>query len=323
MGLGILQVIIRGAFTTQQHRIQILKGFHGGVFDGRYVYLVPIANSIGYHGQVSRYDTTDSFTNQSSWSFYDTAAQNPNSKRFGGAVFDSRYIYFVPYGDPSGQVTRYDTNGQFTNQSSWSFYDTASQNPNSKGFAGGVFDGRYIYLVPAFWGAVSPGQVTRYDTTGDNASYSILYGLGQNSFGSTPFGFGMRINTNKGIYSVFDNRNQTLDWHHIAGTYNGTSLSLYVDGNRTTTVNASGSITINSAPLSIGSVLNSYFNGTIDEVRIYDRALSAEKISDLYYNYTITNYPGSVKEYAFQDLTVEEKPSFDPALDNYAETGAE
>jgi hypothetical protein len=71
----------------------------------------------------------------------------------------------------SGQVTRYDVTGSFTDNRSWDFYDTEAQNSKSKQFFGAVFDGRYIYFVPE--GGVYPaydGQVTRYDTTGNNAS---------------------------------------------------------------------------------------------------------------------------------------------------------
>jgi hypothetical protein len=148
------------------------KAFSGAAFDGRYVYFVPDPSS---KGQVTRYDTTGSYEDQSSWSFYDTEAQNPNSKGFSGAVFDGRYVYFVPRlfftNDNKdhfhGQVTRYDTTGSFADQNSWSFYDTELQNSNSVGFMGGVFDGRYIYLVPYRNSiGLSNGQVTRYDTSG-------------------------------------------------------------------------------------------------------------------------------------------------------------
>jgi hypothetical protein len=95
---------------------------------------------------------------------------------------------------------------------------------------------------------------------------------------------------------VFDNRILTKGWHHVTGTYNGTKLVLYVDGIPISTANASGSINATEVPLTIGSVLNSYFNGSIDEVRIYDRALNADEVLDLYnnYGYTTLNYPGRV-----------------------------
>jgi len=79
-------------------------------------------------------------------------------------------------------------------------------------------------------------------------------------------------------------------WHHIGVVWNGAQYEVYLDGTKLSGSNygtASG-----HAPLfnitngfyvgqnSIGSV--SYFNGIIDEVAIFDRALSADEISDLY-----------------------------------------
>ena len=142
-------------------------GFYGGVFDGRYLYMIPYHNSTAWHGLVARYDTTQSFTSASAWTFYNTAAQNSSSIGFIGGVFDGRYLYMIPYfsgGNYGGLVARYDTTQSFTSASAWTFYDTAAQNSSSKGFKGGVFDGRYLYMIPAYNGSAD-GLVTRYDTT--------------------------------------------------------------------------------------------------------------------------------------------------------------
>jgi hypothetical protein len=42
-----------------------------------------------------------------------------------GAVFDGRYVYFVPQhdGNRDGTVLRFDTHRQFRNPASWSAYD--------------------------------------------------------------------------------------------------------------------------------------------------------------------------------------------------------
>lgn len=74
-------------------------------------------------------------------------------------------------------------------------------------------------------------------------------------------------------------------WHHVAGTYDGTTLSLYIDGvlNRTADV---GTTTVETTgPLFIGQNYagNSYtFDGTIDEARLYDTALTAENVLAVY-----------------------------------------
>ena len=71
-------------------------------------------------------------------------------KGFFGTVFDGRYVYLVPgnNGTPNGFVTRYDTTAAFGSTTSWQTFDVASTNSGAVGFAGGGFDGRYVYLVP-------------------------------------------------------------------------------------------------------------------------------------------------------------------------------
>lgn len=67
-------------------------------------------------------------------------------------------------------------------------------------------------------------------------------------------------------------------WHHIAGVYDGTRLLLYVDGRVDAVADASGTISISSEPVSIGG----QFKGSIDEVVIFDHALSPDEVRQLY-----------------------------------------
>jgi hypothetical protein len=75
------------------------------------------------------------------------------------------------------------------------------------------------------------------------------------------------------------------NWHHIVGTYDGTNLKIYVDGNLADTLAKAGPITYTSRNTRIGalegtSVLD--FTGQIDGVSIYNYALSASQITTLY-----------------------------------------
>ena len=154
------------------------KGFSGAVFDGRYIYFVPNSNGAIF-GQVTRYDTTQPFTSGSSYSVFDTTTVNASSKGFFGAIFDGRYIYFVPNSNGAifGQITRYDTTQPFTSGSSYNVFDTTTVNSNSKGFIGAVFDGKYIYFIPYYNGSDYSGQITRYDITqpfASGSSYSVF-----------------------------------------------------------------------------------------------------------------------------------------------------
>ncbi len=69
-------------------------------------------------------------------------------------------------------------------------------------------------------------------------------------------------------------------WSYLATTYDGTKLSLYVNGALVSTQAATGSIVEQGGVLRLGgdSVFGEYFNGLIDEVRVYNLALTASQI---------------------------------------------
>ncbi len=69
-------------------------------------------------------------------------------------------------------------------------------------------------------------------------------------------------------------------WAHLAATYDGSTLKMYVNGTLATSLAQSGSINVSSGVLRIGgdSLWGEYFNGLIDEVRVYNRALTQAQI---------------------------------------------
>ena len=69
-------------------------------------------------------------------------------------------------------------------------------------------------------------------------------------------------------------------WTHLAGTYDGTTLRLYVNGIKVAETPVTGSILTSSDALRIGgnSIWPEYFSGRIDDVRIYNQALSQGQI---------------------------------------------
>jgi hypothetical protein len=73
-------------------------------------------------------------------------------------------------------------------------------------------------------------------------------------------------------------------WTHLAATYNGSTVRLYVNGTQVGTRAVAGPLLTSTGVLRLGgnSVWGEYFAGRIDEVRLYNRALSAAEIqSDL------------------------------------------
>ena len=69
-------------------------------------------------------------------------------------------------------------------------------------------------------------------------------------------------------------------WTHIAVTYDGSIIRLYVNGAQVATRSKTGTYTTSSNPLQIGgnTFYWQYFKGKIDEVRVYNRALGAAEI---------------------------------------------
>ena len=70
-------------------------------------------------------------------------------------------------------------------------------------------------------------------------------------------------------------------WSYLTATFDGESLRLFVNGTLVETVASSGPQG-GKEPLQIGGteVFNDYFDGHIDEVRVYSRALSVEEITE-------------------------------------------
>jgi hypothetical protein len=71
------------------------------------------------------------------------------------------------------------------------------------------------------------------------------------------------------------------EWHHIAGVYDGAMLSLYQDGLRVDSKSLRGHINRNWSRVLIGEngqTANRFWNGFLSDVRLYNRALSAEEI---------------------------------------------
>ncbi|MBN2269174.1 MAG: lamin tail domain-containing protein [Sedimentisphaerales bacterium] len=72
-------------------------------------------------------------------------------------------------------------------------------------------------------------------------------------------------------------RNQ---WHHIAGTNNGSELKIYVDGEFKGSVSSSGYTGVeHEGYIGYDYAGVAYWNGLIDDVRVYDRALSEYELS--------------------------------------------
>src|SRR5690606_9630204 len=100
-----------------------------------------------------------------------------------------------------------------------------------------------------------------------------------------------QFNPHKVMFELYDGTNNpqaisttTLEankWYVISGTYDGSTLRIFVNG----TQESSTATTVNpgaqTSPLAIGKNANNnnrYFNGTIDEPKVYNQAHSAAQV---------------------------------------------
>ncbi|MDE1941146.1 MAG: peptidoglycan-binding protein, partial [Patescibacteria group bacterium] len=132
------------------------------------------------------------------------------------------------------------------------------------------------------------------DTSAGGSDYKLVYDPGSGG----RFGFYISDGTNKpGVYTAGPIAVGT--WYHVVAVWDGTtnagSLSIYLNGTLSNTAasNAAAIQSMNTHAAIGADGLNSryYFNGTIDDVRVYDRALSAADVSSLYSGSTASSTP--------------------------------
>jgi len=175
------------------------------------------------------------------------------------------------------------------------------------------FDTNHGTIFGAIW---SPGQVNDalsfvddYVSVGDFAGYSdnvsveawirtpgsggvdnwddivcgpvgdIIFGISGNRLNFAGQG-GTPIDHNTWSTTTLDDN----EWHHVAGTYDGSQVCVYVDGQQEACNPASGSFTPGFKSIGRGDYDGEYFNGIIDEVAIYNRALSPLEVEQHYQN---------------------------------------
>ena len=96
--------------------------------------------------------------------------------------------------------------------------------------------------------------------------------------------------TSSGAWKFLDSTRTiaTNTWTHVAGRYNGTTLTIWIDGTKAGSMAVSGATCSNDEPLAVGAknapakgLLEAFWDGQLDEVRVYSRALSATEIAAL------------------------------------------
>ncbi|MEL6651698.1 MAG: LamG-like jellyroll fold domain-containing protein, partial [Bacteroidota bacterium] len=128
----------------------------------------------------------------------------------------------------------------------------------------------------------------------------LAYGQGMMGFRGSGNGFYLiqlsdgvlecRLETNTGLHEYVGPAFTILpgQWQHVAWVYDGSSVTLYIDGVVRGSSPASGTLSDGSIPFTIGrsilTSLNFYFGGRADEVSVWDKALTQADIQDMIAN---------------------------------------
>ena len=75
---------------------------------------------------------------------------------------------------------------------------------------------------------------------------------------------------------------QDETWHFMAGTWDGTTIKLYIDGELSKELECKGKLTPNDDPLFIGARggTQRFVNGALDEIKMYNYALTADELKE-------------------------------------------
>jgi glucose/arabinose dehydrogenase len=118
-------------------------------------------------------------------------------------------------------------------------------------------------------------QVVMKETSGGLAY--ALYANGES--GNRPAGYYSIGGADRGVDAPAALASGT--WTHLASSFDGTTMRMFVNGVQVASTPFAGSVPTSGSPLRIGGngVWGEWFAGLIDEVRVYNRALSAAEVS--------------------------------------------
>ncbi|HMJ16163.1 MAG TPA: LamG domain-containing protein, partial [Polyangiaceae bacterium] len=126
------------------------------------------------------------------------------------------------------------------------------------------------------WFTMKPGIQT-YSALISKSTADWQDGYGLYNYGGQEYFFINHMNLRVGVPVPADNT-----YRHLVGTFDGSKLSIYLNGELAGTHYWSGPINPSSAPLLIGQGYLLGWVGSIDEVAIYNKALSAKQVQNHY-----------------------------------------
>jgi hypothetical protein len=82
--------------------------------------------------------------------------------------------------------------------------------------------------------------------------------------------------------SAISNPITANEWTHVVGTFDGTNIQIFINGSWVASTNNPGNMGGFNSVLKLAKVNGIYWAGSIDELYIYNRALSPAEVTQLY-----------------------------------------
>ena len=252
-------------------------------------------------------------------------------------------------GTPLESIATYQLNGAATSIPNNTYPGTANNITYAAGKFGnaGEFNGSSSYIQSISLGTQFRGQTTLsiscWFRTTTNSSLLSLVTFSTTGDASTELSLNVRSDQTGDSVGFFNRNNGTAivscevsggasvidgDWHHVVFTADTNGTKLYLDGSELTnrTFGAGSASTQIVMPndlnsFNIGANIDSggaqyFYNGSIDQIRIFNTALSAGAVTNLYNETVATasnsyiNIPSCIAYYKMSDAT-DETGSYD------------
>jgi hypothetical protein len=189
-------------------------------------------------------------------SWFDISGNNRNATLFNTPTFNNRFGGVMTFDDTSFEYATIPNIGSLTN-----------------------------FSVEA-WARTNKsltGKVTTIITNQYDLVSNLNYSMGTNNAAAS---YNMTFGYFNGVWRNVTGFNMTLNtWYHMIGTYDGATVSLYVNGVVNTTLSyvgtaaSGGEIRIARRWDDVANVASNFFSGDIGVIRLYNRALSVLEIS--------------------------------------------
>jgi|13_taG_2_1085334.scaffolds.fasta_scaffold09005_5 hypothetical protein len=135
----------------------------------------------------------------------------------------------------------------------------------------------WIYINGAGTGGLPSIYSSSKDSTGASGGIALAYTSNKIRF------YLDKTGSSSWVFAESNSTVSTGQWYHLAGIWNGSTVTLYVNGTAQTTTGSATTIGYNTDfPAAIGKYSSNYFQGLIDDISLFDSALSGPDITKIY-----------------------------------------